>query len=123
MADLTNRERDRFMFFLGGTDLEMLSIRTLLEETVPGRFHDKHLPWGAKASAYGEEIRERLGAGSIPVLVELEDDLGPTPRPSSRRPPRRAGRFGQTYLASPNLRATRPPRRALDALVRARRGE
>ncbi len=57
----------------------MLTIRALLEETVPGRFHDKHLVWGAKASAYREEIREALDAGKTPVLVELEDDLGLDP--------------------------------------------
>lgn len=79
MADLTRRELDRLVFFLGGTDLEMLTIRALLEETVPGRFHDKHLVWGAKASAYGEEIGEALDAGKTPVLVEVEDDVGLDP--------------------------------------------
>ncbi|MGH9893393.1 MAG: hypothetical protein ACREA0_15670 [bacterium] len=76
LSDITRREHDRLVFFLGGTDLEMLTIRTLLEETIPGRFHDKHLVWGAKASAYGEEIGEALDAGKTPVLVELEDDVG-----------------------------------------------
>lgn len=79
MTDITRRALDRLVFFLGGTDLEMLTIRALLEETIPGRFHDKHLAWGAKASAYGEEIREALDAGKTPVLVELEDDLGLDP--------------------------------------------
>lgn len=65
----------RFVFFLGGGDLEMATIRVLLEDTVPGRVHDKGLTWGAKASAYRKEIHEALQRGMVPVLVELEDDL------------------------------------------------
>jgi hypothetical protein len=64
------------VFFLGGYDLEMQTIRALLEGTAPGRFHDKHLGWGARASAYHQEIGHALSAGLTPVLVELQDDLG-----------------------------------------------
>ncbi len=64
------------VFFLGGSDLEMQTVRGLLEESVPGRFHDKHLGWGARASAYREEIGQVLAGGHTPMLVELEDDLG-----------------------------------------------
>ncbi len=61
-------------FLLGGHDLEMLAIRELLELT-GARFHDKHLPWGAKASDYLCEIEAAKSAGETPVLIELEPDL------------------------------------------------
>lgn len=77
IADLIKApDRANLVFFLGGSDLEMQTIRGLLEETAPLHFHDKHLGWGARASAYGKEIGEALAAGRTPVLVELEDDLG-----------------------------------------------
>ncbi len=69
----------RLVFFLGGRDLEMLEIRRLLEAHAPGRFHDAGLRWGAKASAYVAAIEACLSAGDVPVLVELEDDLGIDP--------------------------------------------
>ncbi|RME94367.1 MAG: hypothetical protein D6773_19660 [Alphaproteobacteria bacterium] len=65
-------------FFLGGRDLEMETIATLLRETVGGdRVEDAGLGWGARASAYGEAIARALECGETPVLVELEDDLPP----------------------------------------------
>ncbi len=67
---------DGFMYFLGGPDLEMLTIRELLQLHAPYQFLDKGLPWGAKASDYRDEIEESLHLGKIPVLVELTDDLG-----------------------------------------------
>jgi len=63
------------IFFLGGCDLEMLTIRELLEEAAPGAFYDKHLLWGAKASEYKSAIYEYLKNGRIPVLIELENDI------------------------------------------------
>jgi len=61
-------------FFLGGHDLEMVTIGELLRECgVP--FHDKRLGWGARASAYREEIEAALAAGEAPVFVELQLDL------------------------------------------------
>jgi hypothetical protein len=64
-------------FFLGGHDLEMVTIAELLREAgLGGRVEDKHLSWGAKASAYAKEIRESLRNGETPVLIELADDLG-----------------------------------------------
>jgi hypothetical protein len=36
------------------------------------------LGWGAKASAYRDEIHAAIADGRIPVLIELEDDLGLT---------------------------------------------
>ena len=67
---------EQLVFFLGGHDLEMLTIRGLLEQHAPGRFHDRGLGWGARASSYRGEILAALVAGATPVLIELEDDLG-----------------------------------------------
>ena len=64
-----------YCYFLGGQDLEMVTIRELLEDYAPDRIHDKHLSWGAKASAYRNEISACLSEGGIPVLIELEDDI------------------------------------------------
>jgi hypothetical protein len=64
------------VFFLGGHDLEMATIRDLLDRAAPGRVHDCGLAWGARASAYRDEIADALTRGDTPVLVELEDDLG-----------------------------------------------
>lgn len=73
MSDKANVES--LVFFLGGYDLEMLTIRELLEKAAPGRFHDKRLAWGARATEYKEEIGACLHRGETPVLVELKDDL------------------------------------------------
>lgn len=62
-------------FFLGGHDLEMLAIRDLLSAHAAGRFLDKGLTWGARASAYQQEIAAARARGDTPVLVELVDDL------------------------------------------------
>jgi hypothetical protein len=62
-------------FFLGGYDLEMVTIRDLLNEVAPGRVFDKHLSWGARASAYRDEIHATVERGGNPVLIELPDDL------------------------------------------------
>lgn len=61
-------------FFLGGNDYEMREIRNHLEQyNVP--FEDKNLGWGAKASAYRDEIKMVVSEGYTPVLVELEIDF------------------------------------------------
>jgi hypothetical protein len=73
------RSSERHVFFLGGQDLEMVTIRDLLAEHAPGRFHDKGLAWGAKASDYREEIEACLQRGETPVLIELQNDLGRDP--------------------------------------------
>lgn len=62
-------------FFLGGHDLEMVTIRDLLERE-RAAFHDAGLGWGVKASSYREEIGAALARNVTPVLVELPDDLG-----------------------------------------------
>jgi len=64
-------------YFLGGQDLEMAEIRTLLERHAPGQIVDRHLPWGARYSDYQAEIVQTLSTGQTPVLIELRDDLPP----------------------------------------------
>lgn len=63
-----------FAFFLGGHDLEMVTIRDLLRAQSQ-RVVDHGLRWGAKASAYGREIAQACDGGQMPVLVELETDI------------------------------------------------
>lgn len=70
---------DRIHFFLGGQDLEMVTIRDLLEQTAAAAYCDKRLRWGAAASAYRHEIDRCLTEGRTPVLVELTDDVGLDP--------------------------------------------
>jgi hypothetical protein len=66
---------ERLVFFLGGYDLEMVTIRDLLAEVAICHYYDKNLSWGVRTSAYGEESWTTLDLGQIPVLVELSDDL------------------------------------------------
>jgi len=63
-----------FIFFLGGHDLEMVTVAELLREEGIS-FYDKGLRWGAKTSAYREEVEQCLAQGLTPVLVELTDDI------------------------------------------------
>jgi hypothetical protein len=72
---VTGNSSERYAFFLGGHDLEMVTIRDLVAAENQ-RVVDKHLRWGAKASHYSEEIEAALARGEIPVLVELPNDLG-----------------------------------------------
>lgn len=64
------------LFLLGGHDLEMLTIRELLQVHAPNACIDKQLAWGASASDYRNEIESALRNGLTPVLVELIDDIG-----------------------------------------------
>ncbi len=66
----------RYHFFLGGYDLEMVTIAELLREN-DCDFSDQQLRLGPVASAYKEEIRRVQGQGVMPVLVELTNDLEP----------------------------------------------
>lgn len=68
---------NKLVFFLGGYDLEMKTIKELLEEKGIS-YYDKSLSWGAKASAYKQEINKTIGSGLLPVLIELENDIGLT---------------------------------------------
>lgn len=63
-------------FFLGGADLEMLTIRQLLTAQ-DAAFSDAGLAWGAQASSYLPEIQLCHHSDRIPVLIELEPDLSP----------------------------------------------
>ncbi len=70
---VANVKLDNLVFFLGGYDAEMITIKELLEEKKLS-FHDKGLSWGAKASDYKEEII-KLQENKIPVLIELTVDI------------------------------------------------
>lgn len=75
--DMTNKLYD---FFLGGHDLEMLTIVELLKAHVPvERIHDEDLEWGAGVSTYRSDIEFCLSSGRTPVLIELDDDLNLDP--------------------------------------------
>lgn len=63
-----------YVFFLGGYDLEMLRIKDILSLHKHELF-DKCLDWGAKASAYEQEIAKAAEHGKVPVLIELELDI------------------------------------------------
>jgi hypothetical protein len=71
-----------YRFFLGGHDLEMVTISALVTATLgPGHIVDRHLRWGAVAAAYADDIRLALDQGATPVLVELPGELpGDMPR-------------------------------------------
>ena len=73
-----NRQDMKRHFFLGGWDVEMVTIARLLDEVAPQCYTDHGLGWGARASAYRHEIQAVVSAHICPVLVELEDDLGLT---------------------------------------------
>jgi len=67
-------------FFLGGQDLEMLTIGELVRQHLgPGAVLDKHLPWGACAADYAAEIAAWRGSGGVAVLVELLPDAAHLP--------------------------------------------
>src|SRR3972149_2622914 len=64
----------KYIFLLGGCDLEMAAIKELLLKHVDeSRVKDKKLTWGAKLSDYKEYFNER----STFVGIELTEDTGP----------------------------------------------
>lgn len=64
-----------FVFFLGGADLEMATIRDLVTAKAgTAAIHDRGLAWGARLSDYAEDLAV-LPADARPVLVELAIDL------------------------------------------------
>jgi hypothetical protein len=69
-----NYQKNQKLFCLGGHDLEMLTIKQLLEENAQPVL-DKQLNWGAAASAYSSEIEHALQQNITPVLIELQNDL------------------------------------------------
>ncbi|HED38145.1 MAG TPA: hypothetical protein ENI76_07870, partial [Ignavibacteria bacterium] len=70
-------KKENFIFFLGGYDLEMITIREILEENEQ-EYIDKNLKWGAKLSEYKDKLAE-LHHNEIPVLIELTLDI-PAPK-------------------------------------------
>jgi len=68
------KSQTKYLFCLGGHDLEMLTIKQLLEDNAQPLL-DKHLSWGATASALESEIKEAHQQGITPVLIELHNDL------------------------------------------------
>lgn len=64
---------NQYIFFIGGKDLEMETIKQLLSaHNQP--YIDKNLGWGAKTSAYEAEISQAAADGKTPVVIELEQD-------------------------------------------------
>lgn len=72
---------DRYAFFLGGRDLEMVEIASLLAcrqregDLRIAAVHDLSLSWGAKASDHGDTIWAAHRQGQVPVLIELIEDM------------------------------------------------
>ena len=65
----------RWSLFLGGHDLEMVEIGQLLAGRSDVEVHDHRLAWGAKASAYRNEMCAALKRGRSVAIIELPDDL------------------------------------------------
>lgn len=63
----------QYVFFLGGNDAEMETIRDRLKKT-NHTVIDKNLGWWAKATVYEAEIQEAILKGKVPVLVELSTE-------------------------------------------------
>lgn len=70
----TQKNSNNMVFFLGGYDAEMIEIAKACREAGVAVV-DKHLGWGAAASAYKEEIANAVSEGKTPVLVELALDI------------------------------------------------
>lgn len=62
--------KHRLLFFLGGKDLEMLTIKGLLTEYGEA-FEDRNLAWGASVTDYSAELDRGLSEGRHLVLIEL----------------------------------------------------
>lgn len=64
---------NKYVFFLGGYDAEMVTIKEILREKKIPLF-DKHLNWGASLSEYKRELSS-IEEGSTPVFIELRLDI------------------------------------------------
>jgi hypothetical protein len=69
---MNNPKRNNYIFFLGGYDAEMVTIKDILKEKNLS-FFDNNLKWGAKLSEYKKELSE-LSSDQIPVFIELNLD-------------------------------------------------
>ena len=67
-------EKNNLHFFLGGSDLEMKTIKDLLDKEGISYSDAKLGWWEAKTSKYGDEIEKVAKEGKIPVIVELGID-------------------------------------------------
>jgi hypothetical protein len=63
----------KYVFFLGGYDAEMITIKEILDQRGLSYF-DKRLKWGAALSEYKDELNGLPGE-NIPVFVELRLDI------------------------------------------------
>ncbi|MBR5599143.1 MAG: hypothetical protein IKW39_03785 [Alphaproteobacteria bacterium] len=71
---MTNNKQN-LHFFLGGSDLEMEVIKTILEKEGVN-YSDANLGWdNANVSSYRDEIEEVIKEGKTPVFVELRHDV------------------------------------------------
>lgn len=66
-------DKNNLHFFLGGADLEMTTIKKLLDKEDIA-YSDAGLSWGASTSKYGEEIEKVAKEGKTPVIIELAVD-------------------------------------------------
>ena len=76
MEKTLKEDKDKFVFFLGGQDAEMVTIHEILEANgIPSEnIKDQKLTWGAKLSDYKDDLSV-LTEGQIPVLIELTQDI------------------------------------------------
>jgi len=65
------RSMNQYRFLLGGYDLEMVTIRQLLEEH-NYIFHDNHLAWGACLSAYKDILNNEEHFVGIELIEDIE---------------------------------------------------
>lgn len=72
---IENKEKlKKYFFFLGGEDLEMSTIKTLLDsQKMP--YLQTATGWGAKATEFEEEIKTKIAEGYIPVKIELTGNI------------------------------------------------
>ena len=70
----SNNIINNMVVFAGGYDGEMVEIINSCREAGI-EVADKHLGWGASASAYAEEIAKAASEGKAPVLIELTLDI------------------------------------------------
>ena len=70
----SNNTVNNMVIFAGGYDGEMIAIINACREAGV-EVVDKHLGWGASASAYSSEIAQAVSEGKTPVLVELSLDI------------------------------------------------
>ena len=79
---------NQYIFFIGGKDLEMETIKQLLSaHNQP--YIDKNLGWGAKTSAYEAEISQAAADGARLQIARKRHKYRPSQpkrRPSGIRP-------------------------------------